>query len=127
MIVGLPGTGIGGLFYLLLVALMPLHEIVLTLRGRSSWRRWRFVLRHLALAAGIVGSLYGAWWALQVFFTFLGAHHWLGLDVADMIQGAILVSARTASLAALAVLLAVVGGSAVLARLMRRAPPAPLG
>ena len=49
MTVGIPGTGLGGLFYFLLVALMPFYELLLTLRGRSSLARWRRVAHHLAL------------------------------------------------------------------------------
>ena len=38
---GLPGTGLGGLFYLLLAFWMPFAELPRTLRGRSSRARWR--------------------------------------------------------------------------------------
>jgi hypothetical protein len=43
MTVGLPGTGIGGVFYLLLVVLMPLRELVRLLRGRSNRHRWKVI------------------------------------------------------------------------------------
>jgi hypothetical protein len=51
---GLPGTGLGGLFYVLLALWMPVAELYATLRGRSSVARWRLVLRQLLLACGIV-------------------------------------------------------------------------
>lgn len=54
---GLPGTGIGGLFYLLAGLLLPVIEVYQTLKGRSSLERWRFVLRHTALAWGILFSI----------------------------------------------------------------------
>jgi hypothetical protein len=57
--VGLPGTGVGGIFYVLLVAWLPARELWLTLRGRSSPGRWRRVATQAALAAGIVGALWG--------------------------------------------------------------------
>ena len=57
---GLPGTGIGGVFYLLSALLMPLFEVVNTLRGGSSWVRWGMLLRQLIMAAGILGGM----WAL---------------------------------------------------------------
>jgi hypothetical protein len=59
MTVGIPGTGLGGLFYFLLVALMPFYEFLLTLRGRSSLARWRRVACHL----GILGAMFGVLWA----------------------------------------------------------------
>ena len=57
MNVGLPGTGIGGLFYLLIGLAMPLHELAFTLRGRSSAARWRVVLGQFGIAAGCLVSL----------------------------------------------------------------------
>ena len=56
---GLPGTGLGGLFYLALALWMPLAELPRTLRGRSSRARWRHVSTQFALACGIVASVAG--------------------------------------------------------------------
>ncbi len=53
---GLPGTGLGGLFYILLAIWMPVAELHRTLRGRSSLARWRQVGTQFALACGIVAS-----------------------------------------------------------------------
>ena len=51
---GLPGTGLGGLFYILLAVWMPVAELSATLRGRSSRARWRQVGTQFALACGII-------------------------------------------------------------------------
>jgi len=51
---GLPGTGLGGLFYVLLALWMPVAELRATLRGRSSRDRWRQVAAQFVLACGIV-------------------------------------------------------------------------
>lgn len=59
---GLPGTGIGGLFYILLALLMPVRELYLTARRRSSRERWRIVLRQLTMAGGILGALAATGW-----------------------------------------------------------------
>jgi hypothetical protein len=59
---GLPGTGIGGVFYLLSALLMPFYELIQTLRGQSSWSRWALLFKQLAMAAGIIGGM----WALGV-------------------------------------------------------------
>lgn len=56
---GLPGTGIGGVFYLLSALLMPLFEVVNTLRGQSSWSRWALLLKQLVMAAGIIAGMWG--------------------------------------------------------------------
>jgi len=73
MNVGLPGTGLGGLFYFFSVILMFLIEIYLTLRGRSNFKRWRFVSKNLALMACMVGVLYGALWLVRLFLGASGA------------------------------------------------------
>ncbi|GAB3259751.1 hypothetical protein [Nocardioides dilutus] len=54
---GLPGTGLGGLFYIVLAFWMPLAELPRTLRGRSSVARWRRIGAQVALAGGIVASV----------------------------------------------------------------------
>lgn len=65
MTAGLPGTGIGGIFYLLIAFLMPIHELVCLLRGRSSWSRWRLILLQLSNASGVLLSLAGAAWLIR--------------------------------------------------------------
>ncbi|HEU0021748.1 MAG TPA: hypothetical protein VFR55_08765 [Dehalococcoidia bacterium] len=64
MNVGLPGTGIGGLFYIIMALMMPFHEAVLTIRGQSNWTRWRKVGVMQGIAFGIIGSLWGTVWLL---------------------------------------------------------------
>lgn len=54
---GLPGTGLGGLFYLLLAFWMPVAELPRTLRGQSSRARWRRIGTQFALACGIVAAV----------------------------------------------------------------------
>lgn len=58
MTAGLPGTGIGGVFYLLSAVVMPFCELAKTLRGESSWSRWLLVFRQLAMATGIVAGMW---------------------------------------------------------------------
>lgn len=54
---GLPGTGLGGLFYILLVGWMVLREMGLLLVRRSDATRWRRIAELGAYAAGIVAVL----------------------------------------------------------------------
>jgi hypothetical protein len=67
MTAGLPGTGIGGVFYLLSALVMPFSELAKTVRGRSSWSRWALVIRQFGMAVGIVTGM----WLLGVLLGFL--------------------------------------------------------
>jgi len=72
MLVGLPGTGIGGLFYLLLTAWMPLHALDRGAPARLGPRPWAFIARQVGLCLGVVATLWGQAWRLRRFFE-LGA------------------------------------------------------
>lgn len=65
MTAGLPGTGIGGLFYLLLVFWMPCREIYLLCCGKSSMQRWRAIGFFLAMTAAIIVTTWGEAWILS--------------------------------------------------------------
>jgi hypothetical protein len=95
---GLPGTGLGGLFYLLLAFAMPLVELVRTLRGRGSRERWRLALTQCAIATGIVAATVAVVVAVRVLVP--GAHG--GVTTALL--------APAVALGVLAVLAAVVRG-----------------
>jgi hypothetical protein len=56
--VGIPGSGIGGLFYLLSALLIPVRELARRVRGHPGTVPTRFVLRHAGLVAGIVAGLW---------------------------------------------------------------------
>jgi hypothetical protein len=63
MTAGIPGTGIGGIFYVVLTLLMPLRELT---RERASTRAgWYAVSRQLALGTGMVSALLIQGWALK--------------------------------------------------------------
>lgn len=64
MTVGLPGAGIGGLFYLLAALLMPFRELARTLRRRSSAARWSLVGEQFAHAVGIAAGTYATGWLI---------------------------------------------------------------
>lgn len=53
---GMPGTGLGGLFYVVLALSMPLLEVVRTVQGRSSRERWRLALTQASIALGVVAA-----------------------------------------------------------------------
>jgi len=62
---GLPGTGIGGLFFILSAFFMVIVELQRTIRGRSSLARWRIVARHAGIAAAMVAAITAVVWLLH--------------------------------------------------------------
>ncbi len=64
MTVGLPGTGIGGMFYLLSALAMPLREAYRLARGRAAPGRWAVVAGQIAIAGGIIAGLWATGWLL---------------------------------------------------------------
>jgi hypothetical protein len=64
---GLPGTGIGGLFYILSALWMPICEMRRRWRGVAE-TQWLFVARQFIIAVGIVAVMTGVFWALDTAF-----------------------------------------------------------
>jgi hypothetical protein len=54
---GLPGIGLGGLFFILSALAAPLVELVRTLRGTSSRGAWIGVGRNFALALAMIAAI----------------------------------------------------------------------
>lgn len=114
MTAGLPGTGIGGLYYMLLTAWMPVREVGLTLRGRSSVARWCEVLRHVALAWGIIGALLATALLIRAVLLFCAS---IGLLDAVTLKPALDaggVWSRFAALVALVILAGIILGATIL-------------
>lgn len=65
MIAGLPGTGIGGLFYLMSALFMPIRELYYTVQGKSSKKQWKLVGSQVSLALGVIGGFWATGWALS--------------------------------------------------------------
>jgi hypothetical protein len=128
MTAGLPGAGIGGLFYLASALLMPVREAVGFVRDPLAPRRWGVALRQAALAGGIIAALWATGWLLGLVLpttTVIGdggaagaAHHVTRNAVKT---GTILFSFGTLAL----VLVLVQVGRLVARRLPARALPAP--
>jgi len=64
---GLPGTGIGGLFYILSALWMPVCELWRRRQGDAP-RPWPLVARQFAIAVGVVAAMTGVFWALDSVF-----------------------------------------------------------
>lgn len=57
MSAGLPGLGLGGIFFILSALIAPLGELVRTARGRSSVARWVQVGRQFGLAVAMIAAV----------------------------------------------------------------------
>jgi hypothetical protein len=64
---GLPGTGIGGLFYILSALWMPVCEVLRRRRGDAP-KPWPLVARQFGIAVGVVAAMTGVFWALDTAF-----------------------------------------------------------
>jgi len=64
MTAGLPGAGIGGLFYLAATITLPFRSLWRRVRGQSDAMSWRHQAHNVAMAAGIIAGLWVAGWLL---------------------------------------------------------------
>ena len=69
MIAGLPGTGVGGIFYFMLAAAMPVVEFFKTMRGKSDFRRWAFIALQLTFVVWIIVGIWAEVWCLNHLLT----------------------------------------------------------
>jgi hypothetical protein len=61
---GLPGTGIGGIFYLLSALWMPFHELYKTFRNKRQPQRMRLIVVQSGIALGIIAGIWLTGWLL---------------------------------------------------------------
>jgi hypothetical protein len=61
MSAGLPGVGLGGLFFIISALVMPIFEFRRHLAGRSSRERWTAVWRQFAIALGMIAAAAAAY------------------------------------------------------------------
>jgi len=61
---GLPGAGIGGLFYILSALWMPICELWRRRQGNAPGR-WPLVAQQFGIAVGIIVAMSGVFWALD--------------------------------------------------------------
>jgi hypothetical protein len=60
---GIPGTGIGGLFYLASALALPLREMR---RRRRGGPRWRLIAGQVAMASGVIAAMWATGWLLEL-------------------------------------------------------------
>ena len=68
MTVGVPGTGIGGMFYLVSALAMPLRQAYRSLRRRPS-AGWRIVAGQAAMAGAILAAIWVTGWLVGIAIT----------------------------------------------------------
>ena len=57
MFAGLPGIGVGTLFYVMMAVWMPFREMPRVFAGKSSLAQWQLIARQLFYATGIVATV----------------------------------------------------------------------
>src|SRR4029077_4549754 len=93
MSAGLPGLGLGGIFFILSALLAPVFELPRTTRAQSSRARWRQIAGHVALALGMIVAIEVA---LEILVTALGIGMPHATDVTTATGGAAGHAAATA-------------------------------
>ena len=73
MSVGLPGTGVGGLFYLLSALLMPFREVYRAAAGKSNPQSRSVVFRQSLIALGVLGGIWLTGWLIGLLLTHVPA------------------------------------------------------
>ena len=118
---GLPGTGIGGVFYLLSALWMPFHELHKTLRRKSRPQRMRLILVQLSIALGIIAGIWLTGWLLGELMMMRG---WLAFKLGTAANTLPNVIRVTMVFLTIGLLVVVVSGVHILKLVMRyRKPP----
>jgi hypothetical protein len=66
---GLPGTGLGGLFYILSALWMPVDAVYGRMRGHKAVP-WPVILRQAGIALGVIAALWLTGWAVGYLVAF---------------------------------------------------------
>lgn len=74
MAAGIPGSGIGGFFYLLSALLMPVQESVCFCCKKSNRASRQTVLRQVVNALGVLGGVWSTGWFISQAFTIIAAY-----------------------------------------------------
>lgn len=74
MAAGIPGSGIGGFFYLLSALLMPVQESVCLCCKKSNRASRQTVLRQVVNAVGVLGGVWSTGWFISKAFTIIAAY-----------------------------------------------------
>jgi len=133
MFAGLPGIGVGTLFYVLMALWMPVREIPRVVQGTSSLDTWKLIARQLFYAVSIIVTVM---FAERVLLALLGVSQvkpfspatWLHSELGTHATGSILAAPIMASILLLSlVLISVELLRVVTAGLSQREPQPKIG
>jgi hypothetical protein len=68
MNIGTPGSGLGGLFYLISALIMLPTELWTTVKGKSSRQRWMLVVTQIGMGLGMIGTTLLTVWIIGLIF-----------------------------------------------------------
>ena len=122
MFAGLPGIGVGTLFYVLMAFWMPVREIPRVIQGTSTVETWKMILRQMFYAVGIIVTVMFAervmlWVLGQSNVHPLSPSSWLYTELGHRANGSILAAPIMASVI---LLVGVIGTVEVLRIVMKR-------
>ncbi len=114
MIFGLPLTGLGSLFYLILTIWMPVREAHRTVRGKGCPRRWKQIAVSCSLMAGLFITMFTQAWLISLLIPGASSMSSQAMGTADfdrfagaqtggLVAGAIIVSFITLIMVAIVV------------------------
>jgi hypothetical protein len=130
MFAGLPGIGVGTLYYVLVALWMPIRELGSVVRGTSSLSRWRLIGTQIFYASGIIASIAAAdrimMWSLHIQTkTSVGPARWIYDGFKNNAPQSILAAPIMASVVLLAVVLLAVQLMRLYVKVASRPAPAP--
>lgn len=80
MTAGVPGSGIGGFFYLLSALLMPVNETVCICRNKSSRKSRKVVVRQVLNALGVLAGVWLTGWFISRAIFVVSSHGAKGVN-----------------------------------------------
>jgi len=89
MVVGLPGTGIGGLFYLLASTWMPVQETLSATRKPMRFSRWRTIGRLVLITVAVAAGFWATGHLIGVLLVSAGLSH-IGINQHAMVKTGLL-------------------------------------
>jgi predicted membrane channel-forming protein YqfA (hemolysin III family) len=122
MFAGLPGIGVGTLFYVLMAFWMPVREIPRVIQGTSTVETWKLILRQMFYAVGIIVTVMFAerlmlWVLGQSSVHPFSPSSWLYTELGHRANGSLLAAPIMASVI---LLVGVIGSVEVLRIVMKR-------
>ena len=92
MMAGLPGSGIGGMFYVGLTLFMPFRELYRAVRGKSRAKHWSFIGIQVGFVVAIAAGMWGEAWAIGRLIKWAATLDWFGMGFRNTMEQAQMLS-----------------------------------